>query len=198
MVSIDRKTILAALRSGEANRVNDVLDAVEDAEPTEQAEILSACFDDCRRLYDEAEDGYQRQSVVRFLAAADPHLATNKAHGNVELNPDDFDLTEDADDYRDVLVEFYLTALQDEDGRVRNAAKRELTPLSVRWEMLGEQTRLEALCLHLDDLAEDATGKKRDHIVETRNEVQAHAKPGGMGLRSAFEQVTNEMQNLDE
>lgn len=191
MTSLDSETITNALRSGETERVNDVLDAVENAEPAKKAELLSACFQDCRKLYNETGDGYRRQSVVRFFAAVDPDLATAKARGNVEIGPDNIDLTEGVDDYQDALVEFYLTAIRDEDGRVRKSAERELSRFATRWEMLGERARIKALLSLLDDFAEDATGKKRETIVATRQEVQRHARSGGTGLRSAFQQFVN-------
>lgn len=200
-MNIDSDTVTTGLRTGDTDRVNDVLDAVEDAESAERARLLAESFDDCLALYDDAEDGYVRQAVVRFLAAADPHLGTASAHGDDELAPDDLNLTDDADDaddYRDALIEFYLMALQDEDGRVRNAAKRELKPLAVRFEMLGEQDRLDALHAWLDDLADEVSGEKRDHVVEAREQVQASARPGGLGLGSAFEQIRDEMRDSDE
>lgn len=191
------ETVLSALQSGETDRVNDAIDAVEDSETATKAQLLSECFDDCRRIYADG-DGSQRQAVVRFLKAADPHLGTVNARGDDELEPNELDLTDDTDDYRDALVEFYLTAIQDEDGRVRNSVKQAIRPLAVRYEMLGEDVRFEALHSCLDDLADDATGKKRDHIVDARRDVRAHSRPGGTGLRSAFQQFAEEMKNRDE
>lgn len=197
-MDIDAETALTVLQSGETDRVNDLLDAVENTELTVKTRLLSECFEDCRRLYEDAADGYKRQSVVRFFSAADPHLATANAHGNTELESDDLNLTGDVGNYRDALVEFYLTAIQDDDGRVRNSAKRELKSLATRYEMFGEQARLDALFSCLDELAEDATGKTREAIVDARTDVQAHARSGGTGLRSTFKQLleeTNEIKN---
>lgn len=196
-MDLDSETVLTALRSGDTDRVNDVLDRVEDAEPETKARLLSACFGDCRKVYEEADDGYVRQSVVRFFSSVDPQLATANVGGTAELEPDELNLTEETDDYRDALVEFYLTALRDDDGRVRNAVKREITPLSMRFEMLGEQTRLEALHSRLDDLADDIADEKRDHVVSTREEVEAHLRPGGTGLESVFEQLADELPDAD-
>lgn len=197
-MDLDSETVLNTLRSGDTDRVNDVLDRVEDAESETKARLLSACFDGCRKVYEEADDGYVRQSVVRFFSAADPHLGTASTHGTTDLKPNELDLTNETDDYRDALVEFYLTALRDEDGRVRNAVKREITPLSMRYEMLGEQARLEALLSRLDDLADDVADEKRDHVVSVREEVQAHVRPGGTGLGAVFEQLADELPDSDE
>lgn len=197
-MNIDAETATTELQTGDTDRVNDVLDGIEDAETAEKARLLSESFDDCLALYDDADDGYVRQAVVRFLATADPHLGTASAHGDDELEPNDLNLTDDADDYRDALIEFYLMALQDEDGRVRNAAKRELKPLAVRLEMLGEQDRLDALHAWLDELTDEVSGEKRGHVVEACEQVQASARPGGLGLGSAFEQIRDEMRDSDE
>lgn len=93
-MDFDSETVMTALQSGDADRVNDVLDAVEDAENAEKVRLLSDCFEDCGRLYDDADDGYVRQSVVRFLAATDPNLAVDES-GEDELAPDDLNLTDD-------------------------------------------------------------------------------------------------------
>lgn len=204
-MDLDSETVTTALRSGDADRVNELLDAVEDAERAERARLLAACFDDCWTLYDDADDGYVRQSVVRLLVAADPHLGVADARTDEEEpTPDDLDLgddatdTRDAGDYRDALVEFYLTALEDDDGRVRNAVKRELRSLAVRFELLGERDRLDALHARLDELADCGTGKKRDHVVEAREQVRASARPGGRGLESVLVEFANETRESDE
>jgi len=189
------ETVVSAVQSGDADRVNDTLDAVRDAGTVEKARLFADCFEDCRALYEDADDGYVRQSVVRLLASADPRLGAVGARGD---DPDEIELADDGDDYRDELVEVYLTALQDDDGRVRNAAKRELTPLAIRFEMHGENARLDALHERLDELADEVSDEKRDHVVDAREQVGASARPGGRGLGSVFDRFGDEMRESDD
>lgn len=199
------EAILDALESGATDRVNDAIEAAEDADTETQVQLLSECFDACRRLYNNSEDGYQRQAVVRFLDVADPNLAvgsvnigreSSAANAASELTPEDLDLGAGMDDYRDALVEFYLTAIRDEDGRVRNSAVRAIRLLAIQYEMLGEDVRLEALSSRLDDLTSDTTGEKRKHIADLREDVQAFSDRE-TGLRSSFQQLLETTQNDD-
>jgi len=64
-------TFVEALGSGDADRVNAAIDEANDMDAEEQLRIFEECFDACTALYRD-EDGYQRQSIVRFLHELHP------------------------------------------------------------------------------------------------------------------------------
>jgi len=139
----------AALSSGDTDRVNRAIDTVENVDPEERAVLFDDCFQQCRELY-ESDDGYQRQSAVRFAAALYPRLAFRTV--GTELTdaavPADWTL-EELETQRRRLRAFYVDALVDDDGRVRRAAATALTELAVTAALLPEESLL-SLEEHLD------------------------------------------------
>jgi len=185
-------TFAAALSSGDTDRVNRAIDAVEDLELEERAALFDACFARCRDLYD-SEDGYQRQSVVRFVAALYPRLAFRTVGTELtdEALPGDWTLNEIAT-HRRRLREFYLTALVDGDGRVRHAAVKALKELAVTAEMIGAEDELQTMLSEVEALGEDIDDEEiQKHIDQACENVAFHAeKPGSLlpeGLRDALE-----------
>ena len=182
----------AALSSGDTDRVNRAIDAVEDLELEERAALFDDYFERCRDLYD-SEDGYQRQSVLRFAAALYPRLAfrTVGAERSDEALPGDWTLNEIAT-HRRRLREFYLTALVDDDGRVRRAAAKALKELALTAEMLGADDKLQTMLSEVETLGEDIDDDEvQKHIDQAYENVAFHAeKPGSLlpeGLRNALE-----------
>jgi len=155
----------AALSSGGTDRVNRAIDAVEDLELEKRAAMFDACLERCRDLYD-SEDGYQRHSVVRFVAALYPRLAFRTVGTELtdEALPGDWTLTDIAT-HRCRLREFYLTALVDRDGRVRRAAAKALKELAVTAEMIGAEDELQTMLSEVEALGEDIDdGETQKHI----------------------------------
>lgn len=182
----------AALSSGSTDRVNRAIDAVEDLELEERAALFDDCFERCRDLYDSG-NGYQRQSIVRFAAALYPRLAfqTVGAERSDEALPGDWTLDEIAT-HRRRLREFYLTALVDDDGRVRRAAAKALKELALTAEMLGADDELQTMLSEVETLGEDIDDDDvQKHIDQAYENVAFHAeKPGSLlpeGLRNALE-----------
>lgn len=60
--------------SQDDDQVNRAWDEVEDMEFEERAALFDNCFEVCRGSYENG-DGYQRQSVVRFVEARYPRHA---------------------------------------------------------------------------------------------------------------------------
>ena len=100
-----------ALSSGEAEQVNRAIDEVDDMELEERAALFDACFAVCRDVY-ETDDGYQRQSAIRFAAALYPRLELRTVGTDFtdDALPDEHTVDETAS-HRDRLRELYLDAL---------------------------------------------------------------------------------------
>lgn len=177
----------AALSSGDTDRVNRAIDTVEDLDPEERAALFDDCFQQCRELY-ESDDGYQRQSVVRFAAALYPRLAfrTVGAELTDAALPGDWTL-EEIETHRRRLRAFYLDALVDDDGRVRRAAAKALKELAVTAELIGADDELQTILTELETLAEDHDDETvQKHIDQAYDNVAFHAEKPGSLLPDAF------------
>ena len=182
----------AALASGDTDRVNRAINEIEDLDLEERAVLFEDCFERCRELY-ESNDGYQRQSVVRFAAALYPRLAfrTVGAELTDAALPGDWTL-EEIETHRRRLREFYLDALIDDDGRVRRAAAKALKQLAVAAELIGAADELQTMLTGLETIAEDIDDEEvKKHVDQAYENVAFYAeKPGAIlpeGLRSSFE-----------
>lgn len=180
----------AALSSGDTDRVNQAIDTVEDLDLEERAALFDDCFERCRDLY-ESDDGYQRQSVVRFAAALYPGLAfrTVGADRTDEAVPGDWALDEIAT-HRHRLRGFYLDALVDDDGRVRRAAAKGLKELAVTAELIGAEDELQTMLTELETLAKNHDGEAvQKHIDQAYENIAFHAEKPGSLLPDAFRDV---------
>lgn len=178
----------AALSSGDTDRVNRAIDTVENLDPEERAALFDECFEWCRERY-ESDDGYQRQSVVRFTIALYPRLAfrTVGAELTDEALPGDWTLDEFAT-HRRRLREFYLDALVDDDGRVRRAAAKALKELAVTAELIGAGDELQTMLTELETIAEDHDDEAiQRHIDQTYENVAFHAEKPVSLLPDALE-----------
>jgi len=161
-----------ALTSGDPDEVNSTIETVENMEAEERVEIFDTTFEMCLNLYDDG-DGYQRQSVVRFvreLLSRQHLLAIFKDTPDKDF-PTHLTLDE-MEDHINRLEAFYLAALDDDDGRVRQAAIKGVNHLSVAYQMGGDDDRLTNLLETLNDLLADTTGKKHEHIERARDKVE--------------------------
>jgi len=156
------------LASGETDRVNAAIDGIEAVEASECLDRFDDLLDACRPLM-ESEDGYVRQSVVRFLRAAYP-LAEIRIAASEVGSVGGYTL-EDIANHRARLVDIYLTALDDEDGRVRRAAVRGFNALAVALDMAGQEAEIRALIETLDDLVKDLPDQRATHAERARASI---------------------------
>ncbi|WP_245575980.1 hypothetical protein [Haloplanus natans] len=171
----------AALSSGDTARVNRSIDEVEDMDLEERAVLFNDCFELCRDLY-EGDDGYQRQSVIRFAAALYPRLAIRTVGADITDNalPGEWTL-DDIATHRRQLRALYVEALVDDDGRVRRAAAKALKDLALSAEMIGADDELQTMVDELEALAAKHDDAPQKHIEEAYENVAFHAeKPCGI------------------
>ena len=158
---------------GEPDRVNRMIEDVESLDPDERADLFEQWFEDLSALYAEHEDGYVRQSVVR--------VAEQFAFGlmpAVVRTPEDEDELERISEQTDTLCGFMLVALTDEDGRVRQSAKRGLQDVFRAYDALEETETLEALAAELDEMADEYSCSRRKHLLETKDDALFHQTTG--------------------
>ncbi|QGA81951.1 hypothetical protein [Halomicrobium sp. LC1Hm] len=164
-----------ALDSGDADRVNDAIDEIEAVDSTVRVEQYAALFDACEPIY-ESDDGYVRQSVVRFLRDAYPMLELTIAAS--EADRVDGYTIDDLRENRTRLVEFLLDALEDDDGRVRTAAVDGFDTLGVAIDLAEIDAEQQALIEALEELASDLPEDKATHVDDAK---QAVARMGLVG-----------------
>lgn len=93
----------AAISSGDADRINNAIEEVREAETAERAQLFVSSVEEFTQYY-SVDDGYQRLSVVRFLRQLYvPYVPV---------------------EYRNAFWELLCDAISDEDGRVRTAAEK--------------------------------------------------------------------------
>ncbi len=179
-----------ALASGEPDQVNAAIEELEAIDAEERTELFDDAFEMCLDLYDRG-DGYQRQSVVRFvreLLSPQQLLAIFKDEPD-EAHPAHLTLDE-VEAYIARLEAFYVAALNDDDGRVRQAAIKGLNHLSVAYQMGGDDERLDDLLETLAGLLAETTGKKHEHVERARDEVQL--KRRGPSLNELLERIPDD------
>jgi len=167
-----------ALTSGEPDEVNPAIETVEEMEPEARAEMFDDAFEMCLDLYDDG-DGYQRQSVVRFIRELAPRrrlfAVIEQADSEAELSEEL--LAGDTEEALDRLQAFYLAALEDDDGRVRRAAIKGLKSLTVAYQMAGIENRPDEILAEINEMMPDATGKKLKHLQQARHNVRLSKGP---------------------
>lgn len=78
----------------------------------------------------------------------------------------------------DTLCGFLLEALTDEDGRVRQSAKRGLRNVFRTYSTLENSETLEALAAELDEMADEYSGSRRKHLLEAKDDAAFHQQSG--------------------
>ena len=159
-----------AVESGDSDRVNEVVDDVKDMDLGERIELFNVCFDELTAMYAAAEDGYVRQATVRVGEQLVPGIPTVMA-----LDTDDQSIGADEADVRDqtdALCGFLLEALTDEDGRVRQSAKRALKDVFRTYDSLEDEETIEALARELERMADEHSGKQRKHLLEAKEDAE--------------------------
>ena len=161
---------VAALESGDPDRVNAVVDDIKDMDLGERIDLFDICFDELTEMYAAADDGYVRQSIVRTAERLIPGIPTVMA-----LDTDDRSIGADEVDVRDqtdALCGFLLEAITDDDGRVRQSAKRALKDVFRTYDSLDDEKTVEALAQELERMAGEHSGKQRKHLLEANEDAK--------------------------
>jgi len=163
------------LRSGDADRINAVVDEIKDMSIMERTEAFEDCFAGVTDLYESHEEGYVRQSCVRVIQQFAPKLpaAVNLQSSDVETPP-----AETVHDQTDAVCGFLLEALTDDDGRVRQSAKRALKDCVRAYDALDETATIEGLIEELETMAADASGKQAKHLREAKEDAEFFMQSG--------------------
>lgn len=164
------------LESGDSDRVNGVVDEINEMDLNERIELFDVCFEELTEMYATADDGYVRQSVVRVAEQLAPGLPTVFA-----LDDEDRSVgvgETDVRDQTDALCGFLLKALTDDDGRVRQSAKRGLKDVFRTYDALDDEETIEALARELDEMASQASGKQEKHLREARDDARFSLQSG--------------------
>ena len=159
-----------ALESGDSDRVNAVVDDIKDMDLGERIDLFDICFDELTEMYAAADDGYVRQSIVRAAERLIPGIPMVMA-----LDTDDRSIGADEADVRDqtdALCGFLLEAITDDDGRVRQSAKRALKDVFRTYDSLDDEKTVEALAQELERMADEHSGKQRKHLLEANEDAK--------------------------
>lgn len=183
------------LESGESDRANEAIDEIKDMNLEERSHLFEVCFEDLTEMYAAADDGYVRQSIVRVAEQLTPGLPTV-----VALDNDNRSLDINAAEIReqtDALSGFLLEAITDDDGRVRQSAKRGLKDIFRTYDAFEDEETIEALMLELDEMAAEASGKQQQHIQEAKAEARSTLQSGLARLVEGFQEEFGDSLHSD-
>lgn len=175
-MSDDLTKFRSALASGEPDQVNAAIEDLEAMDAEKRTELFNDAFEMCLDLYDEG-DGYQRQSVVRFvreLLSRQQLLAIFKHDTEKDLCAH-LTLAE-VEAHIKRLEAFYVAALDDDDGRVRQADIKGINHLSTAYQVGDDDDRLDDLLETLNGLLGETTGKKHEYVERARDEVELNRR----------------------
>ncbi|ARS89474.1 hypothetical protein [Natrarchaeobaculum aegyptiacum] len=168
--------LLEAVRSSDADRVNDAIDRVGNLEPAERGALLDETVSDLAAIYDHSDDGYVRQSVVRAADQLCPGLSA-------AFLIDDGRLEREAVERRaDTAGGFFLEAILDADGRVRQSATRGLKDVYRCYDSLEDDESIAAFATELESLAADEDGAIRKHVLESKRDAEFFLQSPGSRL----------------
>jgi len=183
----------SALRSGDSNRVNDVVEEIKDMDVLERVELFEECFERVTELYETHDDGYVRQSCVRVVEQLPPKFTAvvNLQSPEVESPP-----VKTISEQTDAACGFLLDALTDEDGRVRQSAQRALENTVRTYDALDDTAAIEALIDELETMAANADGTHRKHLLEAKNDAEFFMQSGiGRMIQGLEEQLDDEIDS---
>ncbi|MFB6360778.1 MAG: hypothetical protein ABEH59_05590 [Halobacteriales archaeon] len=165
------------LLSGDTGLVNTAIDAVEALDPETALDQFDAIHAVGETVYDTGT-GYQRQAAVRLLdALGTVWIAFVPGLGRVDLDPDD-PIVEEVREARDACWEFFIDAVQDDDGRVRQSAVRAISTLATNAEFAERPVEREAATNVLRDARaacpDDAI---REHINDAIRQIGLEYPP---------------------
>ena len=176
-----------AIRSGDADRVNAVIDEITDMDATERAELFEDYFVGGTELYDSHADGYVRQSCVRVVEQLAPKLpAAVTGQSSAVEQP----AADTVSEQSDAVCGFLLNALTDEDGRVRRSTKRALQDCVRTDDALDETATVEGLIDELAAMAVNVSGKQETHLQEAKADAEFVMQSGiGRLIQGVHEEV---------
>lgn len=177
-----RDEIIDEIISGNPDRVNPAIEKARDRDHGERARLFEECFDKLKELYRGEEDGYKRQSIVRFLRAI--------YHPLIEGG-----LEEDCDEK---LREFYLDCLEDDDGRVRLAAVKGLKRLLGDKVISGDKSHLLPCLSRLEEMKEKFQGKKKKHVEKAIEHVDWFSLPQKWRMMETFHRIIEKKRGKKE
>jgi hypothetical protein len=158
------------IASADAERVNPVVEEIGAWDIDERVRSFEDCFDGLTTLYGASDDGYVRQSCVRVASELAPGLAAAvNLQDEQAASPD----RETVVDQTDALCGFFLEAMTDEDGRVRQSAKQGLQDIFRTYDTLEERDTIEAVRAELDEMASRYDGKRGEHLEEAKRTANA-------------------------
>lgn len=174
-----------SLKSGESDQVNEVIDDIKDMGLEKRIELFNVCFDELTEIYAGADDGYVRQSVVRVVERLVPGIPAVVALDN----DDRLSGVDEADirDQTDALCGFLLEAITDDDGRVRQSAKRALKDVFRTYDSLEDEETVEALASELERMADEYSETQRKHLLEAKEDAE-------FALQSPLGRIVDEFQ----
>ncbi|MUW13433.1 hypothetical protein GJ633_01265 [Halorubrum sp. CBA1125] len=176
-MTLDPDALVDELAAGDTDETNRIVDDLGDLETTERYRLYDDLFDACRPVFEDAADGYVRQSVVRALREAYPGVERHP-EGVDGLDVEDASHT-DVAAQRDRYVAFLLDALDDPDGRVRVAAADAFDLLAVGLGMADLDDERDRIVKDLEALAAGQPEEKRKHTEQAREAVE-HLSVAGM------------------
>ncbi len=170
----------ADIRSGDSEQVTETIDEIEELDLEERVRLFETCFDELSSIYAQSDDGYVRQSTVRVAERLTPGIALVFA-----VAESDRSIEADVDTVRqqtDEIGGFLLEALTDEDGRVRQSAKRGLKDVFRTYDSLEDEETIEAFAVELDEMATEYSDKRRKHLLEAKEDAEFSSNPASDGF----------------
>lgn len=181
--------ITEAIRSSDPNQVNDAIDQIKQMERDQRLHLFDIGFDDLTSIYAVSDNGYVRQSVVRVADQVIPGLAV------VFILVDEEGSTRETKERMqkrlDTATGFLIETLQDDDGRVRQSAKRALKDVYRGYEELEETETIAALASELDALAEEYEDSRHDHLLESKADAEFFLRPAGNRMVESIQQLAD-------
>lgn len=181
-----------AVRSSEPDQVNDAIDQLAELDPDQKRQLFEAGFDKLTSIYEGSDDGYVRQSVVRVVDQLTPGLS---APVLVEDDANGVTAT-DVETRLDRSTGFLLEAIRDDDGRVRQSAKRALKDVYRGYGALEDTETVAALASELETLAEDCEGKRREDLLESKEDAEFLRSQGGNSVGERVRRLVGRSEDL--
>ncbi|ELY82602.1 hypothetical protein [Natrinema pallidum] len=175
----------ADIRSGDSEQVNEAIDQIEELDLEERVQLFEICFDELTTIYAQSDDGYVRQSTVRVAERLTPGIALVFA-----VAESDRSIEIDVDTVREQTDEiggFLLEALTDEDGRVRQSAKRGLKDVFRTYDSLEDEETIKAFAVKLDEMATEHSDKRQKHLLEAKEDAEFFLQSGFGRLLEGFQ-----------
>lgn len=186
--------IAEAVRSSDSDQVNHAIDRIKEMDRDQRLQLFDIGFDELASIYEESDDGYVRQSVVRVVDQLTPGLAAAVLLVD-EGNANDA-AVEDIKKRLDTASGFLLEGIQDDDGRVRQSAKRALKDMYRGYGALEDTETVAALATELGNLAEKYEDKRRDHLLESKEDAEFFLRPAGNRMIESIQRLAEQSNDL--